>query len=247
MKTKNNIFIFIALVAASAIMLVIQHYTHLEFMYDLAYLPLEVLVVVFVVGIFLESKEKKTRRQQLIHIKSCMFRLDMRNLFIVNFLALKAPLITISQIKESTLVELKNMRDDANTVQYQSLEMMEPVIVEYVNAQPVWHNFMNIALEYDFEDIFQDMVNILHFISDVKSFKENNPDKLFIYQAAKNEQMMQKTMKILGDGIRKFLDYAIELKEKETELFYEIMSDYELSTQIRANKPIPFGDQSNTR
>jgi hypothetical protein len=92
---------------------------------------------------------------------------------------------------------------------------------------------MNIALDYNFEDIFQDMVYILHFISDVKTFKENNPDKMFIHEAARNELLMQKVMNILGDGIRKYLDYAIELKEKQPDLFNEVISDYELSTQIR--------------
>ena len=39
--------------------------------------------------------------------------------------------------------------------------------------------------------------------------------------------------KVLGDGIQKFLDYAIELKEKQSDMFHQIISDYESSTQIR--------------
>jgi hypothetical protein len=236
MKAKNNIIIYVALVAASAIFLIIEHLTHIEFMLHVAAIPLEVLVVVFIVQIYLENRQKKERRHQLMHIKSCMFRLEMRNLLIADFLALKSPPLTISKIKRATLAELKKMREDANKIEYQSPEMMELVILEYVNAQSVWRNFMDIALEYGFEDIFQDMVYILHFISDVKTFKENNPGKMFIHTAAKNEILMQKVMKILGDGIRKYLDYAIELKEKQPNLFTEVISDYELSTQIRGKQ-----------
>ena len=233
MKAKNNILIYVALVIASAIFLIIEHLTHIEFLLHVAAIPLEILIAVFIVNMYLENRQKKERRRQLMHIKSCMFRLEMRNLLIADFLALKSPPLTISKIKGATLPELKKMREDASKIEYKSLEMMEPVILEYVNAQSVWRNFMNIALEFGFEDIFQDMVYILHFISDVKTFQENNPDKMFIHAAAKNELLMQKVMNILGDGIRKYLDYAIELKEKQPDLFNEVISDYELSTQIR--------------
>ena len=234
MVNRNNIFIYIALVITPTIFLIVEHYTHIEFLLHLAAIPLEVLVAVFIVEMYLESRQKKERRRQLMHIKSCMFRLEMRSLFVANFLALKSPPLTITRIKEATLDELEKMRENANDVEYKSLESMEPVIMEYVEAQSVWRNFMNIALDYGFDDIFHDMVYILHFISDVKSYKENNPDKLFIHKAASNELLMQKTTKVLGDGIRKYLDYAIELKEEQPELFDEIVTDYELATHIRS-------------
>lgn len=44
---------------------------------------------------------------------------------------------------------------------------------------------------------------------------------------------MEKIKRILGEGIRKFLDYAIELKEKQPDMFYDLISNYELSSQIR--------------
>ncbi len=166
-------------------------------------------------------------------IKSCMFRLEMRNLFISNLIALKSPSITMEKIKTATLAEMKKIREEAETVEYKSIEMMEPVIMEYTNIQHVWRNFMDIARDWGFEEIFQDMIYILHFVSDVNTFKEHNPDKLFMDEAAKNELLMKKVLMVLGDGIRKFLDYAIELKEKQPELFYALIEDYELSTRIR--------------
>ena len=42
---------------------------------------------------------------------------------------------------------------------------------------------------------------------------------------------MKKVKKILGDGILKFLDYMIELKEKNPDIFYDLLNDYELSSQ----------------
>jgi hypothetical protein len=234
MINKNNFFIYIILLVTPVIVLIIEHFTHIEFLLHVAAIPIEVLVAVFIVEMYLESRQKKERRRQLMHIKSCMFRLEMRNLFVTNFLALKSPPLTISAIKTAKLHELKKMREQANTIEYQSLESMEPVIQEYVAAQSVWRNFMNIALDYGFDDIFHDMVYILHFISDVKTYKENNPGKLFIHKAADNKLLMHKVNKVLGDGIRKYLDYAIELKEKQPDLFDEIITDYELATQIRA-------------
>lgn len=44
---------------------------------------------------------------------------------------------------------------------------------------------------------------------------------------------MEKVKKVLGSGIQKFLDYAIELKEKHPDMFDELISDYELLSKIR--------------
>lgn len=202
-------------------------------MMHLAAIPLEILVGIFIVEGFLEKREKKEKRRMLMFIKSYLFRSEMLNLFITNFDALKFPAITMVRIKNATLEELKQMRKDANTIEYKSREMMEPVIMEYVKAEHVWHNFRERAITYNFEEIFQDMIYILHFVYDVKLFKDNNPDTLFIHEAEKKVLIMEKIKKILGEGIRKFLDYAIELKEKQPDMFYDLISDYELSSQIR--------------
>ena len=239
MSTKNNFLIYIALISTSAIFLIIEHLTHIEFMFHLAAIPIEVLVAVFLVEMYLDRREQKERRHQLMQIKSWMFRLEMRNLFISNFLALKSPAITIANIKNANLSELKKIREKAATVEYRSLEAMEPVILEYVNARDVWKSFMKIALDYHFDDIFQNMVDILHFVSDVKTFKENNPNKLFIYEASTHEILMRRVMRVLGDGIRKYLDYAIELKEKQPTLFEEVVSDYEVSTHLSRKQDGP--------
>jgi hypothetical protein len=229
---RENIVIYIVLVAASAIILLIENLTHITFMLHLAAIPLEVLFVVFVVEKFLDDRENKEKRKQLMYIKSCLFRSEMRHLFFANFNALEYPAISMQQIKNSSLDELREMREEANTVEYKSLEEMEPVIMEYVSAESVWQNFIDLGIGYGFDEIVQDMTYILHFVHDVRIFKDRNPNKLFIHEAARNERLMRKARTILGDGIRSFLDYAIELKEKQPDLFYDIISDYELSSQI---------------
>jgi len=233
MQITRNIGLYVVLLAAAAIFLVIERLTHIEFMFHLAAIPLEILLVVFIVQRYLDSREKKEKRRQLMFIKSCFFRSEMRNLFLANFGALKSPCLTMSEIKNSSLGELRKMRKDAGTIEYESLEKMELVIMEYVKAQYVWQNFMDRAITYDFEDTFHDMIYILNFIQDVKVFKDNNPDKLFIHEAEKDEHMMIKVRKVLGDGIQKFLDYAIELKEKQPDMFNQIISDYESAPQMR--------------
>ena len=204
MKTTKNIIAYIILIATSPLFLFIEHLTHIEFMLHLAAIPLEILVGVFLVEKFLEKREKREKRRQLMFIKSYLFRSEMLNLFLANFEALKFPAATMSKIKNASVEELKQMRKDANIIEYKSLEAMEPVIMEYVKAEQVWHNFKERAITFNFEEIFQDMIYILHFIYDVKLFKGNNPDKLFIYEAEKRVLMMKKVRKVLGDGIQNF-------------------------------------------
>lgn len=43
--------------------------------------------------------------------------------------------------------------------------------------------------------------------------------------------LMEKVKRVLGDGTQKFLDYMVELKEKKPDLFYDLLTDYELSSR----------------
>jgi hypothetical protein len=232
MALAKYIGYYLGFVAAAALFLIVEHFTHIAFFLHLAAIPLEVLVAVFIVEKMLERREARERRRQLLFIKSYLFRTDMRGLFIANFRGLRNPAITMSQIKEASLEDLRKMRRDAGTIEYRSPEDMEEIIREYVKAQPVWTNFMERAITYNFENIFLDMIYILHFLSDVKAFKEHSPDRLFIHEAEKNERLMTKVNKVLNDGIQKFLDYAIELKEKQPEVFDDLMTDYEISDRM---------------
>lgn len=242
MRPKDNLRIYIYLIAAWLALIVMQHFSHIYLkkadilIYandSLAPIPIIVLVVVFLFGFLVESRANRSRKQQLMFIKSLMFRLELRNLYIANFLALKSPLLDLAKIKTASLGELKEMRIRANATEYKSLEAMEPVIIEYAKAQDVWRGLMDIARENGFNDIFQDMLYIMHFISDVITFKEVHPDKSFIYEAANDEASMQKVMKVLGDGIRKYLEYVVELKEKQPDLFNQVVADYELLARAR--------------
>jgi len=232
MKSSVPLGIYALFPAASILFLIVEHLTHMEFFLHMAAIPLEVLVAVFIVERFLEQKEKQEKRRQLMLIKSYMFRSDMRSLFIANFSALHSPAITFEKIRGASLEELRQMRRQAETIEYKSAQAMEPVILEYVKAQPVWMSFMERAITYNFEEIFHDMIYILHFINDVRAFKEANPQRLFIEEAEKNEGMMLKVRKVLWDGIQRFLDYTIELKEKQPEMFADVLSDYDLSSRF---------------
>jgi hypothetical protein len=234
MKKREMIIIYLALLALTVIFFFLERLTHIEFLLHVAAIPLDALIIVFIVERFLHHREMQGKRRQLMYIKSCLFRSDMRNLFILNFRALKSPNITISQIKNASLDDLKQMREAARIVEYKSPDLMEPLIMEYVNTQSVWQSFMDLAITYDLEDIFESMVYLLHFIQDIKLFKDANPDKRFIDEAVKRKELMQKVDKVLGNGIRSFLDYAIELKMKNIEMFNQILSDYELAIQMTA-------------
>ena len=237
MKTLKIVAFYSVFPAVSAVFLVIERLTHVEFFLHLAAIPIEVMVAVFIVERLLARKEKHEKRRQLMFIKSYMFRSDMRNLFIANFRALKSPAVTIAGIRAGSLDELRRMRRLAESVEYKSLEATEPVILEYIRTQHVWKSFMERAITYNFEEIFRDMIYILHFIYDAQTFQDIHPGKMFILEAAKNEAFMIKARKVLGDGIRRFLDYAIELREKQPRMFDDVFADYELNSRSKASRP----------
>jgi len=159
-------------------------------------------------------------------IKSHLFRAEMKSLFIRNFNALKYPALTMSKIRYASLAELKRMRQEAERIEYQSIEAMEPVIMEYVKAKHVWQQFLTQAIHYNFEDIIVDMIYILNFVQDVLLVKEARPGELFVRVAEQRDPLTKKTHKVLIDGIKKFPDYAIELKEKDPNMFEELLDDY---------------------
>jgi hypothetical protein len=232
-QAVKNVELYLVLIAVSGLLLILERLTGFEFLYHLAAIPLDILIAVFIVEKYLERHESKERRRHLMYIKSTMFRSDMRTLFIANFHALKSPPLTMTGIKAASLEELRAMRAAAAAVEYKSVEAMEPVIMEYVKAERVWQAFLERGIDNNFEEIFFRMIEILHFLYDVKLFKENNPDKLFIREAEKREPLMRKASKVLHDGILSFLDYAIELKEKTPDIFDEVMADYELTELIK--------------
>lgn len=224
---------FAGLPALSIFFLILEKLTHFEFLLHVAAIPLEILFGAFLVERYLSKKERKVKLQQLMHIKSYLFRSEMRNVFIANFDALVYPDISIANIKNSSLMEIRKMRNNIEKLKYRSLEEMELIILEYANAHNVFHFFMEWAIDNGFESIFQDMIYILHFIQDVRLYKKYNPDKLFIKEAGKKPQLMEKVNKVLKDGICKLLDYAIELKEKQPDVLDELLSDYLLSSRIK--------------
>ena len=229
MKQRSLKLISIVLVSLSGLFLYIQYVTHNEFMFHLAAIPLEVLLALFIVQRYVENMRNKDKRRQLMYIKSYLFRAELRSLFISSFLALAYPKVTMKQIKNSTLEELNQIRLKAVNLRYKSLEEMEHIIDEYVKSQHVWHDFMERAITYDFQDVFETMIEILHFTHDVKVFRENKPGEMFVYEARKNSILMSKVEKVLRDGVLSFLDYAIELKTKHPDMFLDMISDYEFA------------------
>jgi hypothetical protein len=76
------------------------------------------------------------------------------------------------------------------------------------------------------------MIYILHFIQDVQLYQKQNPQRLFVDEAATHPRMQAKLEKILRDGVVKFLDYAIELRCKEPEVLEELLDDDLLSSKM---------------
>ena len=210
-KFTKKAWLYISLITASSFFLYVFYATHIEFMLHVAAIPLEILLGALLIERLLERKEKAEKFNQLMYIKSYLYRSEMRNLFITNFSSLKFPVITMSKIKNASLEELRHMRDDADHLEYFSLDAMELVIREYVSAYHVFRDFMDRASTYGMDTLFQDMIYILHFIQDVKLFKQENPDTSFIYEVQKHPFLMEKVKKVLGDGTQKFRNYSVKI------------------------------------
>ena len=233
---RRGAFLIVAagLPALSALFLWLEHVTHFEFLLHLAAIPLEILLGAILVERWLARKEKEGKRRQLLYLKSYLFRSEMRQVFLSNFEALAEPAISIAEMRAATLPELRRLRDGVSAIAYRSDGDMERVVLEYARARHAFQVFMEWAAANDFEPIFDDMIFILHFIQDVERFREHNPGKLFVAEARRHPRLWAKTEKVLRDGVVKFLDYAIELREKEPEVLEELLEDYLVSAKLRA-------------
>ena len=234
-RDQLTIFVLMTfgLPALSGLFLWLEHRTHFEFLLHVAAIPLEILAGAVLVERWLAHSEKQGKRQQLMYLKSYLFRSEMRNVFISNFGALERPEISLEWIRDASLEELMRTRAGITRLEYRSPAAMEEVLGEYVRARQVFHTFMEWAVAHDFESIFHDMIYILHFIQDFQLYKKQNPDRLFVEDAMTHPRMRAKVDKILRDGVVKFLDYAIELRQKEPEVLEELLDDYLLSSKMR--------------
>lgn len=224
---------FIGLPILSGLFLYLEHVTHYEFLLHAAAIPLEILLGAFLVERFLGWKERQGKLQQLMYIKSYLFRSELRNVYLTNFEALEAPRITMEQVAAADLEELHRIRRLVQQVQYKGSKYTEPIVMAYVQSQRIFQMFLEWAISNDIENIFHDMVNVLHFIQDVRLFKERHPNQMFMEELEDDPDMAGRVYQIFHGGLHKFLDYVIELKEKQPEVFEEIMDDYCLSARIR--------------
>lgn len=235
MQRKGYLLIYVILVAVSVLFLLIERLTGNEFMFHLAAIPLEVLIAVLIVERILDRREKRDQRIRLLSVSLTLFGSEMSGLFIASFQAIESPCLSFSRIKSASLDELKKMREDADTIEYESPELMEAVAMEYVKTRHIWQLFIDRALAYNIEEMYHNMISVLNFIKYVEEFKRDNPDKLFIREVMGNERLMAKVKEVLEFGVRKFLDYAIELKRKQPDVLDQLIHDLELSSQ--ADKP----------
>ena len=231
-RSLRRLGTYVLLIGFSAILLYFRKKLGIDFFDELAAIPLEILLGVLVARGYIARANREKKKHQLMYIKGYLFRSQMRNLFVANFNALKEPQIQMSEIRQMSLAELFALRDNLGELKYKSERAREQVLVEYINATEVFQGFMDWAIANEFDPIFDDMIFLLHFIQDVKLFKEHNPKKLFITAMKNNAEIMAKVDKVLSDGVLSFLNYCIELKEKNQKMFDEITADYEISMKM---------------
>jgi hypothetical protein len=229
----GNFLVVMSLPLMSALFLYLEHITHYEFLLHVAAIPLEILLGAILVDRYLGRREKRRRERQLMFLKSCIFRSEFRTLYLTNFGALDYPDIGMEDIKDASPKELKSWLKDVENARYCSPEAMEAVLNEYVNAYQTFNRFLEWAIANDVEKIFHDMIVLMHFIHDIQLFKNMHPDELFINKALSNQELMNRVIKILTDGIKSFLRFSIELQENDPDVFLNMMDDYLCSAPIK--------------
>jgi hypothetical protein len=228
--------LLIALPLLSLFFLYLEHLTHIVFMAHVAAIPLEIMFGAIIVERFLASREKKSRLRQLMHMKSYIFRSRIREVFINNFNALVTPQIDIRKLATADLPELIKLREGLDVLTYRSIDDLEKIAVSYIDARSVFVTFMDWARQHDFEAILEDMIFVLHFIQNVRMYKDYHPDKLFVEYAMSTPQGCEKLRKILTDAVTKFLDYAIELKTERPLVYDELISEYLMASEMQQSQ-----------
>jgi hypothetical protein len=238
-SSKLFLLLCLLLPTLSAGFLYLEYLTHIEFFLHVAAIPLELLGGGLLLERFLAYKEKDRKRHQLMYIKSYLFRSQMRDLFISNFAALEQPKVTMDRIRNSSIAHLLDIRKELANLRYLSDEAIETVVMEYLKAQSVFREFMEWAITNDFENIFQDMIYLLHFIQDIQLFRTHHPDALFMEHARSDPDLMEKVLSILRKGLYSFLDYVIELKEKHPDIFNDLLADYQATEHMKQSSARP--------
>jgi hypothetical protein len=238
-RRRNILLAGLGLLSLSAFFLWLEVLTHIVFMAHLAAIPIEILVGAVVVERWLANKEKQERRRQFMYLKAYIFRSGMRNVFVSNFEGLAEPRITLEWIRYASPDEMRAVRDRITTLRHVSPAVVDHILDQYVEARKVFLTFMDWAVENDFEPIFHDMLFLLHFIEDVESFRKLHPGQLFADEAAQNPRLQAKVDKVLRDGIVKFLDYAIEVREQDPAVFDDLLDDYlRVASRTSARPPV---------
>lgn len=225
----SHAIVIISLPLLSAFFLYLEHVTHYEFLLHAAAIPLEILVGAILVEQYLAVNEKVRRARQLMLIKSCLFRTELRTLYLTNFAALEYPKIGLSDISSASVEQLQEWLQQITHARYLSPEAMEAVIMEYVKAYQAFNRFLEWAISNDFERIFHDMIMLMHYIHDAQLFKNLHPNELFIHKALENPELMERTQSVLTDGIKSFLKFCIELKKSEPNIFAMLIDDFQSS------------------
>ncbi len=235
---KDKLWIILVLLLLAGIFFTLDNIFHYHFFLHLAAIPLEIIFAVVLVEHFMSLKDEANKKYQLFLIKSYLFRSEMKNLFICNLISLQGPEITISGIRGMTLKELKDFRNNIGDLTYKSHLHLDKVIQEYVKAKNVFQFFLNWAIEHKMDYIFKDMIYILHFIQDVILYNEQNPGKLFIQGEKAKPELIEKASRVIREGVERFLDYIIELKQNSPTILDSLLSDYEISMSIYPVKQI---------
>jgi len=181
----------------------------------------------------MRKRENLEKRRQTIAVAITLFGSEMGRFYDSCFHAIRSPLITLSAIANSSIVELKQIRIASNTIEYGSPEEMELAIKECVNIEHIWRSLLESAVAYDIEEMYLNNLQTLNFIHDVKAFRERHPSEPFIRLAEQDERIMKRVKELIRLTVQKFLDYAIELKQNHPEMLDQFLSELDTSTRIR--------------
>ncbi|MGD9738224.1 MAG: hypothetical protein AB7O56_02855 [Bauldia sp.] len=228
------IVLSVILALSSALFLYIHHLTHQEFLLHLAAIPLEIMVGALIVDAYLGRRERARRFQQLSYIKGFLFRTEMKNLFVNNFRLLQNENLKLNYLKDCDEEELRKIRADFGELSYRSGADKDTIVDQYVGSVNVFRYFMEWSIHNDADGTFRSMIFLLHFVQDVKTFRELHPERS-VADEGYDDDLRERVEKVLRDNVVSFLDYAIELRRDRPHEFEHLMEDY-IATEARFHR-----------
>lgn len=219
------ITLYVSLVVSALLLLVLEAYTDIVFLLYLAAIPLEVLLAILILERYLKNLEHTKVNQQWVMFKSYIFRVSLKQLYINVIDTYSATGITVESCFDPDDKKLEEI-DRKFSVENIDMSRITPVLSEYIRTEETFVFFLRWAFENGFEEIFNEIGMMLHFIQDLKNFQEHHgslsPEVMEKHDPALVETAKQTCMA----SAHYFIDFIKDISRHHVQLYHLLKKDY---------------------